>query len=211
LHYHHHQHQYKVPQCQKKLVMVLIHICLVQSILIIMIMNTLSKKIALITGSTDGIGLHTAKRLANANYKVLIHGRSSERLLNAKTLITQEIPTAEVDIFEYDFINLQSSKDLANQIRSKYDRLDVLINNAGVFQDDYIVTNDKLESTFAINCCATFILNLMLLPLLKQTNQSRILNISSISQEDIQEIDLDNLQFQRGKFSSYDSYSLSKV
>ena len=211
MHYHHHQHQYKVPQCQKKLVMVLIHICLVQSILIIMIMNTLSKKIALITGSTDGIGLHTAKRLANANYKVLIHGRSSERLLNAKTLITQEIPTAEVDIFEYDFINLQSSKDLANQIRSKYDRLDVLINNAGVFQDDYIVTNDKLESTFAINCCATFILNLMLLPLLKQTNQSRILNISSISQEDIQEIDLDNLQFQRGKFSSYDSYSLSKV
>jgi len=174
-------------------------------------MNTLSKKIALITGSTDGIGLHTAKRLANEGFKVLLHGRSSERLINAKKLIIQEIPTADVDYFLYDLINLQSSKDLANEIRSKYDRLDVLINNAGVFQDDYIITNDKLESTFAINCCATFILNLMLLPLLKQTNQSRILNVSSISQEDIQEIDLDNLQFQRGKFSSYDSYSLSKV
>lgn len=177
-----------------------------------MMNKSMAKKIALITGSTDGIGLHTAYKLALTNdYKVLIHGRSQERLTKAKEFIMKKVPNAEIDMYLYDLINLEGSKALANDILSKYDQLDILINNAGVFQQSKIITNDNLESTFAINCCSTFILNILLLPLLRKTNGSRILNVSSISQSDIGTMDLNNMQFEKGGFTSYDSYSLSKL
>jgi len=114
-------------------------------------------------------------------------------------------------MYLYDFLNLEGSKRLANDILSKYERLDILINNAGIFQQNKIITQDNIESTFAINCCSTFILNILLLPLLKKTLESRILNVSSISQSDIGVINLSNLQFNEGGFTSYDSYSLSKL
>jgi len=114
-------------------------------------------------------------------------------------------------MYLYDFLNLEGSKRLANDILSKYERLDILINNAGIFQQNKIITQDNIESTFAINCCSTFILNILLLPLLKKTLESRILNVSSISQSDIGIINLSNLQFNEGGFTSYDSYSLSKL
>lgn len=188
---------------------------IIKSILLLLFIKMTSslsqKMIALITGSTDGIGLHTAKKLARDGYHVLIHGRSLDRLLRAKEQIKKQVPAAEVDTFQYDFINLEGSKRLATEILSRYDRLDLLINNAGVFQEEFIITSDQLESTFAINYCSPFILNVLLLPLLKKTKCSRILNVSSISQSDIGQIDLNNLQFQNGGFSSYNSYSLSKV
>ena len=187
------------------------YILLIIIIILIIVMKSMSKKIALVTGSTDGIGLHTAKRLANADYKILLHGRNPYRLMKAKESIQKVRSDAEIDVFLYDFINLESAKNLAHDILSKYDRLDVLINNAGVFEDERIITKDNLESTFAINCASTFILNILLLPLLRRTYQSRIINVSSISQSDIGEIDLSNLQFEKGNFSSYNSYSLSKV
>jgi len=69
----------------------------------------------------------------------------------------------------------------------------------GVFQQNYLITEDGLESTFAINVAATYILMCMLYPLLKKTWQSVMLNVSSISQYDFGHIDLNNLQFERGK------------
>lgn len=118
-----------------------------------------------------------------------------------------------LDVLCHDLITLQGAKDLAAEVISKTNnKLDVLINNAGVFQEDFIITPDGLESTFSINVCATFILNALLLPALRNVPQSRIINVSSISQSDIGHIDLDNLQFQKkGTFSSYSSYSLSKL
>lgn len=174
--------------------------------------NLISKKVALVTGSTDGIGLHTALKLALTNeYKVCLHGRNQARLARARDYIIQAAPQADLDLHLHDFIDLDGPRRLAGDILAKYDRLDILVNNAGVFQQEKIITTDKLESTFAINCCATFILNLLLLPLLKITNGSRILNVSSISQSDIGTMDLSNLQFEKGGFTSYDSYSLSKL
>lgn len=171
----------------------------------------ISKKVALVTGSTDGIGLHTALKLALNEYKVCLHGRNPARLEQAREQIMKKAPQADVDVFLHDFIDLEGPRNLANEIISKYDRLDVLVNNAGVFQQNRVITKDNLESTFAINCCSIFILNLLLLPLLKRTDKSRILNVSSISQADIGTLDMSNLQFEKGDFTSYNSYSLSKL
>ena len=102
-------------------------------------------------------------------------------------------------------------KNFADDILANHMRLDILINNAGVFQQDKIITQENLESTFAINVAAPFILFCKLLPLIKATPCSRIINVSSISQGDFGRIDLSNLQFEKGGFSSYDSYSLSKL
>jgi NAD(P)-dependent dehydrogenase (short-subunit alcohol dehydrogenase family) len=169
------------------------------------------KPTILITGATDGIGLQTAKKFSKFDVRIFIHGRNEEKLFNARTEIIKRStnPSLEVECLCYDLSSLTSTKLLVQDVLSKTSELDVLINNAGVFQEQFIITDDNLESTFAINVAAPFILNILLLPLLKKTLNSRILNISSISQGG--KIVIDNLQFQKGRFSSHTSYSLSKL
>jgi len=172
-----------------------------------------ARRVALVTGSTDGIGKHTATRLAREGYHVLLHGRSPERLEETRRSILSQQSDASLETLCHDLITLQGAKDLAAQVMIKTDnKLDVLINNAGVFQEERIATEDGLESTFAINVCATFILNALLMPALRNTAQARIINVSSISQSDIGRIDLNNLQFEKaGTWTPYASYSLSKL
>jgi len=171
-------------------------------------------RFALVTGSTDGIGRHTASRLACEGYHVFLHGRSQQRLEEARAAILVKKADASIDLLCHDLITIQGAKDLAADVASRTDKLDILINNAGVFQEEKIVTPDGLESTFAINVAATFILNSLLLPLLRNAFQSRVLNVSSISQSDIGRVNdfsNSNLQFEKTSFSSYNSYSLSKL
>lgn len=174
--------------------------------------RSLVGKTVLITGSTDGIGKHTATRLASMGATVLLHGRSQARLDEAKADIFRQVPDAMVETYMHDFISTRGALELATEVASKHEKLDILINNAGVFQQEKIVTEEGFESTFVINVLSTFILNIKLLPLLKRAQNARILNVSSISQSDIGRIDLNNLQFTKpGSWSSYDSYSLSKL
>ncbi|KAJ1421298.1 short-chain dehydrogenase-like protein [Ochromonadaceae sp. CCMP2298] len=167
-------------------------------------------KIALVTGSTDGIGQHTASKLAQAGATVLLHGRSPARLQATRELILKQCPDAQLETYCYDLQSMSATKQLAAEVLERHASLDVLINNAGVFQSTRILSPDALESTFAVNVAATFILICKLFPLLRLTPHSRILNISSISQSDLGKIDLKNLQLERG-FSAYNSYSLSKL
>jgi NAD(P)-dependent dehydrogenase (short-subunit alcohol dehydrogenase family) len=171
--------------------------------------TALRGKTYLVTGSTDGIGQHTAMKLAENGATVLLHGRDRRRLDTTKSLILKANPDAILKEYLYDLETIDATKQFAEHILSSNDRLDGLINNAGVYRETLKKTSDDLEATFAINVAAPFILTCLLLPLLRRTPQSKILNVSSISQGG--SIDVENLQFEKRSYSSHSAYSLSKL
>ncbi len=187
-----------------------------------MMKGVATRRIALVTGSTDGIGLVTAKWLsAHPDFQVLIHGRSQERIQKANDIIKAEVPSANLVLLApYDLSSIQQTKDFAAHVIDTVqdERLDVLINNAGVFtgpSDERLTTEDNLEVTFAVNVVAPFIICSTLLPLLKKTDQSRIINVASMSQGGRI---LSDRYFPRidgsardAHFSSHEAYSHSKL
>lgn len=171
-------------------------------------------KYYLITGSTDGIGKHTAERVAAAGGNLLLHGRNPEKLKQVSNDIQVKYPKIQIRSYCHDLSSTNGAKLLADELLHdrEINHLDALVNNAGIFTSDYHLNDDGIESTFAVNVVAPFILSILLLPLLQRSKQSRILNVSSTSQEEGNpRIILDNLQFQRGGFSDHAAYSLSKL
>jgi retinol dehydrogenase-14 len=137
------------------------------------------QKIALITGATNGIGLITSAEVAKAGYKTIIVGRNKEKTLNSLEIIKNKSGSNDVDYFIADLSILSESKKLAEDFKKKYNRLDLLINNAGAIFPELVITKDGLENTFALNHFSYFILTGMLLDLLKNSGNSRIVNVSS--------------------------------
>lgn len=140
------------------------------------------KKTILITGSTDGIGKLAAIKLAKDGHEIYLHGRNSEKL----EAVISEIKTASnndnIKGFVADFADLEAVKKMAATINKDLSKLDVLINNAGVYKSSVSTTNDNLDIRFAVNYFGPFILTKALLPLLKKGNASRIINLSSAAQ-----------------------------
>lgn len=166
-------------------------------------------KTVLITGSTDGIGKQTALELSRLGATVLLHGRSRERGLSALYEVRSQTGNENNDLFTADLSSLGEVRRLAEEVRHKYDRLDVLINNAGVFMNKRILTVDGLETTFAVNHLSHFLLTVLLLDTLKKSAPSRIINVSSIAQRNAA-VDFDNLQGEI-RFGGYEAYALSKL
>ncbi|WP_170479326.1 SDR family NAD(P)-dependent oxidoreductase [Ruegeria arenilitoris] len=132
-------------------------------------------KTILVTGATDGIGLMTAKTLANRGHHVILHGRSVAKLASAASEIGQGIST-----YRADLSSLQEAYDLAMSIRTDHDCIDVLINNAGVFKiGDPILPNGQ-DVRFVVNTLAPYALTKALLPIIPKAG--RILNLSSAAQ-----------------------------
>lgn len=180
-----------------------------------------SSKAALVTGSTDGIGVTTAKNLAVKGYDVVIHGRDAGRIDRAKKLVKafveQHAPTSKARVLALPPIDI-SSVEGATKLASETSKLcedeglqlSVLMNNAGVYAEDHILTKDGLELTLATNVVATFVVTSLLLPLLLKNDGSRIVIASSISQ--CQSIrDWDDLSYAKRRFSSHAAYSESKL
>jgi NAD(P)-dependent dehydrogenase (short-subunit alcohol dehydrogenase family) len=166
-------------------------------------------KTILITGSTDGIGKQTALELAEQGATILVHGRDKdkgERTVNDLIKIT-----GNKKIFSHtaDLSSQHQIRQLAREITQKYNRLDVLINNAAVYMKKRVLTEDKIEMTFAVNHMAPFLLTFLLIELLKKSAPSRIINVSSSSHQR-GHLDMDNIQGER-RFEGYDSYSISKL
>lgn len=165
-------------------------------------------KIVLITGSTDGIGKQTAIELAQKGATVLIHGRELKRTMAAEDEIVQQSNNSSINSFIADFSSLKQVKELAEKIKAKHDRLDVLINNAGVYMKKRISSDDGYEMTFQVNYLAHFLLTNLLLDLLKQSAPSRIINVSSMAHSS--SIDFNDLQSEKN-YSAYGAYALSKL
>ena len=139
----------------------------------------------LITGSTDGIGLATAKALAAQNHNVLLHGRSEAKLAEAARYVADREGTGIIETYCADLSELEDVSTLASEVADRHDSLDVLINNAGVFRVAEPVTADGLDVRFMVNTIAPYLLTHQLLPLLGSS--SRIVNLSSAAQAPVDE------------------------
>jgi len=169
-------------------------------------------KIVLVTGATDGIGKQTALELAQLGATVLLHGRSAQRGQQALADIRAALGSAarpRLDYFLADLSSQRQVRQLAAEVQTRYHRLDVLINNAGVFTKQRELTEDGLELTFAVNHLAPFLLTNLLLDLLKRSAPARIITLSSVLHQRSL-VDFNNLQGERF-FDGNQAYGLSKL
>jgi retinol dehydrogenase 14 len=166
-------------------------------------------KVILVTGSTDGIGKQTALELAQLGATVLLHGRNAERGQQALQDLRAASQNDNLDLFIADLSAQREVRRLAAEVQAKYNRLDVLINNAGVFMPQREVTEDGLEMTFAVNHLAPFLLTGLLLDLLKRSAPARIITVSSsLHQRSL--VDFNNLQGDK-YYAGGQAYNLSKL
>lgn len=133
----------------------------------------------LITGATDGIGMETARMLTEEGHEVLLHGRSGEKLAN----VAREIGNENADQYVADLSQMADVRSFAETVREKHSHLDVLINNAGVYNAPSEKTGDGLDIRFAVNTMAPYILTHELLPLMDESG--RIVNLSSAAQKPV--------------------------
>ncbi|MCF6367023.1 MAG: SDR family NAD(P)-dependent oxidoreductase [Bacteroidales bacterium] len=168
----------------------------------------LKDKVILITGSTDGIGKETAKKVAEQGANLIIHGRIKQRV-EATEKELSAICKNKVFGVTADFSNLREVSSVTKIIIEKYSKIDILFNNAADFFHDRSITKDGFEQTFQVNYLAHFLLTYKLLPLLKDVDEtSKILNVTSMIHSS--EIDFENLQGEKNYFGS-SAYSLSKL
>ncbi len=165
-------------------------------------------KICMVTGANAGIGKVTARELAKMGAHVVMVCRSAERGEAAKKEVTQTA-TGQVDLMIADLSSQASIRALAATYLEKYDRLDVLINNAGVLFMERSESVDGLEMTFALNHMGYFLLTDLLLDRIKASAPARIVNVSSMAHSR-GAINFDDLQAEQ-KFGGMDVYSSSKL
>jgi retinol dehydrogenase 12 len=173
--------------------------------------QTMAGKVVAITGANSGIGRATAQALAGMGATVLACGRSQAKLDAAVAAIREATGNAEVHALVADLSVMAEVRGLAKQIRDRTDRLDVLINNAGIGSDRRIETPDGFELTFAVNHFAPFVLTTELLPLLEASAPSRVVTVSSGMYATVKALDLEDLQTARGKYAWQDVYACSKL
>ena len=137
-------------------------------------------KTILITGSTDGIGLETAKRLAAEGHTLLLHGRNAEKLEAAGREVSSIAGAGRIETYLADLSRIADVSALADEVGKRHRALDVLINNAGVYKTPHPITQQGLDLRFVVNTLAPYLLTKTLLPLMDATG--RVINLSSAAQ-----------------------------
>lgn len=167
-------------------------------------------KIVIVTGSSSGIGYEAARVLANKNAKVILANRNSSKSEIAKNKILNQNKNADVESMRVDLADLESVKLFAEEYNSKFDKLDVLINNAGVMVPPHTITKDGFELQMGTNHFGHFALTLQLIELIKNTPNARIVNVSS-SAHKAGNINFDDLKWQKRKYTAWKAYGDSKI
>ena len=162
-----------------------------------------SKGVAIVTGATEGIGKETAKELAKRGFHVVVHGRTEARAREAAKAVSC------ADVCVADFASLKQVRAMGDDLAKRFPRVDVLLNNAGVYAKKRTLTEDGFELTAGVNHFAHFVLTHILLDSLRASEQGRVVNVSS-GVHGGGEIDFDDLNLEHG-FSGYAAYANSKL
>ena len=169
----------------------------------------MQQKNIIITGATDGIGLAAAKEVSKKGYHIGLVGRNPEKGKKAIETIISYSGNENLDFFECDLSLVKNVKSLSEQIKQKYNKVDVLLNNAGGANKKKIITSEGLEKTFATNQMNYFVLSTELLNIISESNDGRIVNVASNAHIGA-EVDYGNINSEKS-FSAWTSYCVSKL
>jgi NAD(P)-dependent dehydrogenase (short-subunit alcohol dehydrogenase family) len=175
-------------------------------------MRPLDEQTILITGATDGLGRGLASELAAGGATVIVHGRDDRRGADAVEGIVSETGNERVRWYRADFASLQEVRDLAARIEADHDRLEALVNNAGIGTaepggGERVTSRDGHELRFAVNYLAGFLLTRLLVPLLSRSAPARIVNVASAGQASI---DFDDVMLEN-RYDGLQAYCQSKL
>lgn len=140
----------------------------------------LYEKTVLITGATDGMGKETALMFAKVGATVLIHGRNPKKLADTLAALREANPKGQYYSYQADYASLADVRAMAETIKKEHQQIDILINNAGLYPDKRVITEDGFELTLQVNYLSSFLLTHALMPLLEASPEARIVNVSSI-------------------------------
>uniref|UniRef100_A0A3P9I0S4 Si:dkey-23o4.6 n=1 Tax=Oryzias latipes TaxID=8090 RepID=A0A3P9I0S4_ORYLA len=170
----------------------------------------LDGKTVLVTGANSGIGKETSRDLARRGARVVMACRDLSRAVQAAEEIRKSTGNGNVVVRHLDLASLYSVRTFAQEFLDTEDRLDILINNAGVMMCPKRLTEDGFETQLAVNHLGHFLLTNLLLPKLRSSAPSRVVNVSSIAHRGGR-IDFDDLFFSRRPYGALESYRQSKL
>jgi NAD(P)-dependent dehydrogenase (short-subunit alcohol dehydrogenase family) len=171
----------------------------------------LTGKVIIVTGGNSGLGYESVKAFAEKGAEVILASRSVEKGEAAKAEIEKENPAGKIVVMPLDLTDLSKIRGFADSFLKTYQRLDVLLNNAGIMMTPYFLTGDGFEGQFGTNHLGHFALTGLLMDLIVKTPGSRVVNVSS-SAHNMGTMDFDNLQFEEGKgYGPAKAYGRSKL
>ena len=136
-------------------------------------------KTVLITGATSGVGLGMAKQISKMGHHLILACRNMDKAKKILDDLKKATPSLKVDILALDLADIASIKQFSSELNEKFDSIDVLINNAGVFVDSNQKKKDGYDMTMGVNFLAQVLLTRLMIPMLKRSEHARIINISS--------------------------------
>jgi len=169
-----------------------------------------AEKVVLVTGATDGIGRETARALSRRGARVIVHGRNRARAAAVAEELRAIRGDTALEPLVLDLARLDDVRQAGAELDRRGQRVDVLINNAGVYMRERATTVDGFEMTFAVNHLASFTLSHALLRAEAGHGLARIVNVSSVAHTR-GDIDLEDLSFARRRFDPYATYAASKL
>jgi len=167
-------------------------------------------RVAIVTGANSGIGLETARELCRKGATVALACRSEERANEALADIRAEIPHAKVEFLRLDLADLEQVREFAGVVSERFDRLDLLINNAGVMIPPESKTTQGFELQFGVNHLGHFALTGLLIDLLLSTGGARVVNVSSMAHR-FGTMKFEDLDFRKRSYNASAAYGQSKL
>ena len=170
----------------------------------------MSLKTIVITGANAGIGYETALGIAKTGARVVLIGRDADKCETARQKIVAQTHNEQVHVLLADLMSHQSIRDFADEFKRRYDRLDVLINNAGGIFKQRQLTPDGMERTIGLNHFGYFLTTHYLHDILTQTPQSRLVNVASEAHRFVSRIKFEDLMLEK-KYNEWTAYGQSKL